>query len=468
MNDGPSHHEAVPGPVERRHPTVVALACAIGTGCAMFDQTSLMVAVATIGRDLGADIAGLQWLTALLALTAASAMPISGMLGERFGARTTLQLGLLIFAGGAAVAALASSLPTLLVARVIQGLGAAMIFPNAPTLVGGNVPSGPVRTRAIGLWVVASSAGLLLGPLVGGVLVQEFGWRVTFVTLIPIALLGAMAVSVLDNTQRRRPGRLDIAGLSTVCAALALVSWVLIESGRGSTPGVILLGGFGLGSALLWLFAVIERRAAHPVLDLNLLRSGPMRSLLAATLLYNAAINGSAFVLSIHFQQGRGFSASLTGALMLVANAGMPLAGSLVSILRRRAGGASLMTLSLLALSAAFVFLAVSDGLPVSSLLLPLAMLGLCSGILYSIDTLTVLDATQGHQSAPAMASLALMRQVGSVLGIATLASAGQISVTLGIAQRGEGTALVIAAVVLAAVGTMIKHTLGRPARPAQ
>lgn len=435
-----------------RAPLTVAAICAVGLACIMFDQTSLVVAVATIGRDLDAGIAGLQWLTAVSPLVAASTMPISAALATRLGTRNTLRGGLVVFALGAAVAASSTSLEALLVARTIQGLGAALILPNGPGLLGGNVPQGAPRQRAVGAWIVIGSVGLLLGPLVGGIVVEEFGWRVTFLMLIPLSLLGATASSLLDNTRSISTGRLDVAGLVAAFLMLSTLSWALIETGRGDVSAVLLVAGYAFAAAMGYTFVRIERRADNPVMDLKVLGSPQLRILLPLVLTYNTLINGSAFVISIYLQEGRHLSVATTGSLLLVANLGMPLAGPVVTFLRRFARPSTLMLSSLGLLTAAFLVMSLGTVISVPLFALPLLALGLCSGILYSIDTITVLDGIDGPGGAAALAALALMRQVGTVLGIAALASIGQVAVSLGIAARGEQTALLVAGGTLALI----------------
>lgn len=454
---------ARPASPGERSPVVVALMCAIGVGCVMFDQTSLVVAAPTIGADLGAGLSGLQWLTAMFALVAASAMPVSGMLGERWGARTTLQVGLGIFALGGVAAALSANLEMLLGARIIQGIGAALVLPNGATLLGANLASGKVRSRAVGYWMMTSSTGLLLGPILSGTIAEHYGWRSTFLVVVPVALIAIVVTSRLETTPRRSPGALDLAGLVTACTTLALLSWSLIATGRGSAPVPLIIAGYVGSLVLVRVFLAIERRAERPLLDLELFGSRRLRTVLLACLAYNAAINGTAFLISVHFQDGRGFSSTTTGWLLVIANAGMPLAGLLVNALRPFLTAATLMVLSLLALAVAYLWLGAGSELPILTLVVPLVLIGVGAGVLYSVDTSTVLDSADGHQTAPAMASLALMRQIGSVLGIATLASAGQVAVSVDLAPRGEAPAFVLAAVVLAALGLVLRRQLARP-----
>lgn len=458
---------SVAGPGGRaRRPLLVTAMCATGLASVMFDQTSLVVAVATIGRDLGAGVAGLQWLSAIMPLLAATAIPVSGALATRYGARSVLRAGLLVFASGAALASLSASLPMLLGARAVQGIGAALILPNGPALLGANIPPGPARQRAVGFWLVVSSAGLFLGPLVGGTLVAEFGWRVTFVVLVPLTLAGAATVSLLDDTTRARSGPIDVAGLVLVCLSLGTLSWALIETGRGDAPAALVGAGYALAAGLFGLFVIVERRAVNPVLDLSVLGTRALRVLLPAVLVYNAVINGSGFVISIHLQEGRKLSAGVAGAFLLVANLGMPLAGPLTTTLRRLVRPGALILGSLAALVGVLGLLSLGETLLLPVLLLPLFVFGLAAGVLYSVDTITVLDTAEGPASATATATLALMRQVGTVVGIAALASIGQLAVGTGVSTRGEEPAFLAGGLVLLVLLLRLVPRIGQATTP--
>jgi DHA2 family methylenomycin A resistance protein-like MFS transporter len=432
-----------------RSPLLVTAVCAIGLGCVMFDQTSLVVALATIGRDLNAGIAGLQWLSAIMPLMAATAIPVSGTLAARYGARVVLRTGLIVFACGAALASLSTALPALLAARAVQGLGMALILPSGPNLLGANIPAGPARQRTVGYWIAVSSAGLFLGPLVGGFVVAQFGWRVTFIALVPLTLIGAATTTLLHDTARAKPGPLDLAGLTLVCLSLGTLAWALIETGRGNAPTVFVVGGYVLAAGLFGLFLLVERRAVNPVLDLSVLGTRTLRVLLPAVLIYNAVVNGSSFVVSMYLQEGRQVSTELAGVFILIANIGMPLAGPLTTAMRRLARPGVIMLGSLAALVGSLVLLGFSEILMLPVLALPLFVFGLAAGVLYSIDTVTVLDTTEGAASATATATLALMRQVGTVIGIAALASTGQLAASLGVAPRGETVAFLVGGLVL-------------------
>lgn len=426
--------------------------CALGVACVMFDQTSLVVAAPTIADDFGATLSGLQWLTAMFPLVAASAMPVSGMLGQRWGARTTLRLGLLTLLVGGLAAATAPSLGVLLAARLIQGVGAALILPNAATLLGGNIADPTQRARSIGHWMTASSTALLVGPLTGGLLAEHLGWRATFLVNLPLALLAFLLVSRLDNTVRSAPARIDVAGLVLACGTLAVLAWSLIASGRQDANWGAIAVGFVSAAVLAMTFAFVERHVRNPVLDLNVFRARSVRLILLACFTYNAAINGTAILISVYFQDDRGYGATTAGLLILIANAGMPLAGLLVAAVRPRLDNLQIMILGLGALALAYLALGIGSGLHPVLLVLPLMSIGLGAGLLYFVDTNTVLSHVSGPEAASAMAALALMRQIGSVLGIAAMASIGQLAVAADLSSTGEPVAFLVSGAVIAAV----------------
>lgn len=433
---------------DRRPFRLVAIICASGLALSMFDQSAVTTALAAIRADLDIEVAALQWVTTLLPLMAAVTLPVSGTLGDLWGARATMQTGLLVFGLGATIALLATDLRLLLIARAIQGVGVAFMLPNGAALLGHNIGDHPRRASAFGFWLMVSTTGLVLGPLAGGALSQTVGWRLTFAVMAPIALLGAVGLWRLKDTPRRWSGSVDLAGLLTASAGLGLLCWALIEAGRAYAP-LWPVGLAVLGAALAFsLFVMVEKRVRQPIIELALLRNRQFTAVLGAALLYNLATGGGVFLLSLYFQDQRGLSPFVAGALLLAATIGMPLAGQLAGPLARRRPVPVIMTGSAAAMAVAYVTLGLIAFLPVPALILPLLFIGLTCGLLYSFDTQAVLERVPPDRSASALATLALMRQVGGVLGIAVLGSLAQVS---GQIQRmsGERVALVATGLLL-------------------
>ncbi len=210
-------------------------------------------------------------------------------------------------------------------------------------------------------------------------------------------------------------------------------------------------GGPGLLGATLafGLFVAAEKRAQQPIIDLALLRNRHFTAVLGAALLYNLATGGGVFLLSLFFQDQRGLRPLVAGMLLLAATIGMPLAGQLAGPLARRSSIPTIMTASTAAMAVAYVALGALAFLPVPVLIPPLLFIGLTCGLLYSFDTQAVLAKAPPSRSASALATLALMRQVGGVLGIAVLGSLAQVTGQLP-SVSGERVALMATGLLLA------------------
>lgn len=417
-------------PVQRSF-KLTAVLCATGLALATFDQSSFTTALAAIRSDLDIDISALQWVTSLLPLAAAVALPISGMLGDLWGARATMQTGFLVFACAALITLFSADVQTLIVARAIQGIAVALMLPNGAALLGHNLGDSEHRATAFGFWLTISSAGLVLGPLAGGAFAQTVGWRYTYAIMVPAALLSAVGLRRLADTPRRWSGSIDVAGLLTASTGLGLLCWALIELGRvGRADAQLEMAAMAAAGAVVAfaLFVVVEKRVRQPVIDLGLLRDRQYTAVLGAALVYNLATSGGVFLLSIYLQEQRGVSSVVTGVLLIIANIGMPLAGRLAGPLARWRPPLVVMSVTAAGMALTYLALGAVASLPVSVVALPLVFVGLTCGVLYSFDTQAVLERVPVDRSASALATLALMRQVGGVLGIAVLGSLAQVA----------------------------------------
>src|SRR5690606_26673365 len=264
--------------------------------------------------------------------------PISGMLGDLWGARATMQTGFLVFACAALITLFSADVQTLIVARAIQGIAVALMLPNGAALLGHNLGDSEHRATAFGFWLTISSAGLVLGPLAGGAFAQTVGWRYTYAIMVPAALLSAVGLRRLADTPRRWSGSIDVAGLLTASTRPGLRCLALIELGRvGRADAQLEMAAMAAAGAVVAfaLFVVVEKRVRQPVIDLGLLRDRQYTAVLGAALVYNLATSGGVFLLSIYLQEQRGVSSVVTGVLLIIANIGMPLAGRLAGPLAR-------------------------------------------------------------------------------------------------------------------------------------
>jgi EmrB/QacA subfamily drug resistance transporter len=312
-------------------------AAILSSGTVFVESTVVTVALPSVGRDLGLGLEGLQWVMNSYLLTLSALMLLGGSLGDLYGHRRVLMVGLTGFTAASVGAALAPSAAVLLVVRLLQGAAGAVLVPNTLALINATIEEND-RATAIGRWSASSAVSTALGPLVGGWLVDAFSWRWVFAVPVPFGLLAlwiaARRVPVVPAAARRgAPRQVDLAGATLVTLGLAALTWALItEPQRGWADSLILAASLG-GLALLGGFVLQERRSPDPMLPLTLFRSRQFTGANLVTLLVYAALGGLFFLLMLQLQNVLGYHALRAGASLLPINALMlaisPTAGRL-------------------------------------------------------------------------------------------------------------------------------------------
>lgn len=411
---------------------------------ALFGTTVVNVALPAIRRDLGGGVAELQWIANGYSLMLASLLLTTGALCDQRGARRVMLAGVSVFGVGATLGALAPSLEALVVAQLTLGAGAAALIPASLTLVSHAYPEPTTRARAIAVYSSASAAAVAAGPVVGGVLIDAIAWRAVFAIDVPVVLvIAALVLLRLDETPHQRARRLDLSGQALGFLALGSLTFGLIESGaRGwgapetQVPvGVAILAGVA--------FIAGERRAPAPMLSLSIFRSGAFSVASASGLLFNFAVYGELFVLSLYLQDIRHLSPLDTGLLF----AALPVAAALTALpsgrMTSRSGarlpaaiGAGLASIGAVALLP--MGLSTPHGIIIAGLLL----IGTGGGLAIPALTTAVLTATPSPQMGMATATFTASRQVGGMLGVAVLGA----MVSSGSFVDGMRLSLVIAA----------------------
>src|SRR6476659_2944625 len=263
---------------------------------AFLDATAVNVALPSIGRDLGATLSGLQWTVTAYTLTLASLILLGGSLGDRFGRRRVFLIGVGWFAAASLVCGLAQTTGQLVVARAVQGVGGALLTPGSLALIQSSFR--PIdRARAIGVWSALSGIAGLLGPFLGGVLVDAVSWRLVFLLNVPLAVVVLVAGRhVPESRDEGAQGRFDVAGAVLGALALGGITYALITAGED--PGradVAVSATVGLLAAAA--FVVRERRAANPMLPPRLFADRQFTGANLATLtIYGALGAGSLFL----------------------------------------------------------------------------------------------------------------------------------------------------------------------------
>jgi EmrB/QacA subfamily drug resistance transporter len=298
----------------------IVAATVLGSALAMLDATVVNIALPAIGRDLGAGVTGLQWTLSGYTLTLASLILLGGSLGDRLGRRRVFVWGTVWFAAASVLCGLAPSIEVLIAARLLQGVGAALLTPGSLALISASIKAED-RGAAIGLWSGLGGVASAIGPLLGGWLVDAAGWRSVFLINIPLAVvvIWVTAKHVPESRDPHASGRLDVPGAVTVAAALGLLTYGLIESHTLA---------LALGVVAAGVFVVIERRSRDPLVPPSLFASRVFLAANLVTFAVYAALGGVFFLLVLQLQFAVGYSPIAAGvatlpitALMLVLSA---------------------------------------------------------------------------------------------------------------------------------------------------
>jgi len=388
------------------------------------DNTILNVALPTLVREIDATNAQLQWIVDSYVLVFAGLLLTAGSLGDRFGRKGALNLGLVIFLGGALYASTTDDATQLIVGRAVMGIGGAFIMPSTLSILTNMFPPHE-RGRAIGIWAGMAGIGIPLGPLVGGWLLEHFAWGSIFLVNIPVVLVALVGGWFLLPTSRDpQAPRVDIVGALLSIAGLAVLIYGLIEAplkGWGSPETLLALGG---GVAILVAFAAWESRVSEPMLNLRFFRNPRFSAANAAITLTFFALFGAMFSLTQYLQFVLGYTALEAGIRMLPMALGMmigaPASARIVERVGSRvvvAGGLSLVTGALLLMTR------LQPDTSYLGFLVPLLILATGMGLTMAPATEAIMGAIPRSKAGVGSAMNDTTRQVGGALGVATIGS---------------------------------------------
>ncbi len=403
---------------------LVAVAFIIALFADVLDATIVNVALPTLGRELDVGNDLLQWVVTGYLLSLAVWIPASGWLGDRFGTKRIFLLALSIFIGGSALCGLAWSANALIAFRVLQGVGGGMLTPVGTTMV---VRAFPREERAKGSAIIGVPAVLapVLGPLIGGFLVDGAGWRWIFFVNLPIGLFGlAFAAIVLREQREAHPGRFDVPGF--VLAAVSLVS-VLYGLSRVPEEGwqsPVVLACTGLGMLAACLLAYVERHRREPMLDLTLFRDRVFASANLTHVLTVAGLVGTLFLVPLYLQDLRGLSAWESGLTSFPQAVGLVCAMPVAGFLYPRLGARPLAIAGLFITALSAILLMLTN---LQTELWWIRAVLFARGFGFGVALLPLQTATFANvplsATGRASALFNTARQVAASLGVAALAS---------------------------------------------
>ncbi len=437
-------------------------AMSLGYVVVQLDVTIVNVAINAIGTSLGGSVADLQWIVNAYTITFASFILTAGALGDRIGAKRVFVAGFLIFVIASLGCALAPSLWLLIIARLCQGVGAAILVPNSLALLNHAYANEAERHRAVGIWAAGASFSLTAGPLLGGALIALVGWRSIFFINLPIGLVGMwLAWRYASETTRTAARTLDLPGQATAVLALGALAAATIEGGQTGWLNPLVDAGFVAFVALSVLFVTIEFKSKGPMLPLSLFRNADFSATSLAGLLVNVAVYGLIFVFSLYFQRLNHLSPLWTGVAFVPMMLAILLANLIAARVTAAIGARLTIAIGLAIMAASCAgLLWIQQGSSYWSIGPQLVALGAGVGLLVPPLTATMLGSVVKKLSGVASGVLNAMRQTGSVVGVALFGS------LLGGADGfipGAKISLAIAAAVL--VGGLAAVMIGVPSR---
>ncbi|WP_244332562.1 MFS transporter [Gordonia polyisoprenivorans] len=415
-----STDSAVAKPAARAGLILAALAA--GFVMASLDVTVVNVAGADIQQYLGASLGELTWIIDGYVLTFASLLMLGGALANRLGARRLYISGMVVFFVASLACALSPSAGVLIAARLVQGAGAALFMPSSLSLLVFAFPEKRLRTKMLGLWsaIVATAAGL--GPTIGGLLVGLFGWQSIFLINLPVGILGIVLTMRYIAPAAGREIRIAVPGHGLWIAALAALSFALIEGPRrGWVSGPVLTAYIVLIIAAAVLIGY-ERRVVDLVMPWELFRRKAFTGANSVGFLFNLALYGSMFMLALYLQHARGATPFEAGLQLLPMTIWFPLGNLVYSRISAKFSNGAMLTLFLvIAAVASLTMITVSSSMPYWLLALAVGIANIGAGIISPGMTAALVDSAGTEHANVAGSVLNANRQIGTLVGIAIM-----------------------------------------------
>ncbi|MFK3735798.1 MFS transporter [Streptomyces sp. NPDC088090] len=451
----------------RRRRTVLAVCC-LSMFVVGLDTTVVNVGLPAIGRGLGVDTRGLEWVVDAYTLVLAALLISSGALADRFGRRRVFQCGLAVFGAASLLCALAPSAGVLVAARALQGAGASMLSPVALAIVVNAMPDPKERARAIGVWASVFGLSMAAGPVTGGMLLAGLDWRALFWVNVPVVVAALLLSAVfVPESRAPRARRLDPPGQVLLALLLALVVGVLIEGPRvGWTSPAALAGCAGAVAAAAG-FVRVESRRPEPLVDPRLFARPVFSGAVVGAVAVFVALNTALLLNTLYLQHTRGWTPLAAGAatlpLALGATVCAPWSGRMVG----RAGPRPPLLLAGAFLTAGGLCLVRLT--PHTSVVLLLAAYGLVGvgfGFANAPITHTAVEGLPPARAGVAGAITSTARQLGAALGIALAGGlvAGAGPADLARAARPGWTVVAACGVLLLAVARVSRSEGAAPA----
>jgi DHA2 family multidrug resistance protein-like MFS transporter len=412
--------------VQRRRWGILAVLC-LSVFLAVVDNTIVNVALPTIGRELHASTSELQWIVDAYSLVFAALLLVGGSLGDRYGRKGALQVGLAAFAVFSAFAGLSGSIGVLIVARCLMGLAATVIFPATLAILSNTFTDAKERAAAVGVWTAITGLAVALGPVTGGVLLEHFSWGSVFFVGVPIAGVAlALGAWLVPTSRDPAAPRLDLVGFALSILGVGAVVYTTIEAPAHGWLAPITVVGYGAGAALLAVFAVWERRVAEPMLDIMLFRNIRFSAASSSITVAFFGLFGFIFLITQYFQLVHGYSPLSAGLHTLPFALGVGAASPIAPILARRVGTKIVVPAGLVLMGAGFFIASTLEsntaffGPVIGSMVLMAIGLGLVT----APSTDAILAVLPPSKAGVGSAVNDVTRELGGTFGVAVVGAA--------------------------------------------
>jgi EmrB/QacA subfamily drug resistance transporter len=391
---------------------------------ATLDNTVLNVALPTLARELSATTSQLQWMVDSYVLVFAGLLLVAGALSDRFGRKRALLGGLAIFGVGSVVSAFVTTADQLILARAFMGIGAALTMPATLSIIA-NVFPDEERPKAIAVWSAVSGLGIVVGPILGGWLVESFAWSSIFLVNVPVVIVGMTATwLIVPESRAERAPALDPVGAALSVGGLVALVYGIIEVPAHGWADPAIVGSLVAAGVLLTAFLAWERRVAEPMLDVRLFRNMRFTAASLSVTLVMFSLMGVLFFLTQYLQGVLGLSAIETGVRFIPLAIGIVASAPVSALMTNRLGAKVATAAGLLVTSGSLLLLATVDvtsgDLLISAVL---AIGGFGIGVAMTPATDAIMGALPKSQAGVGSAVNDTTREIGGALGVAILGS---------------------------------------------
>jgi EmrB/QacA subfamily drug resistance transporter len=436
------------------------LAVCMGTFMLLLDVTIVIVAQPAIQGGLHAGFSDVQWVLDAYALTLASLLLTSGVLADRYGRKRLFQIGLVIFTLGSLLCGVAQDPLMLILSRSAQGVGGAIMFATSLALLGHSF-RGKDRGVAFGAWGAVTGVATALGPVLGGVIVTDWSWRGIFLVNVPIGVIAvALTAWQVEESKSPHPTRPDWTGFALLTSGLVTLVYGLIRAGENSWSDTGVIVCLAIGCALLAGFIAAERRVAHPMFDLSLLRTPTFAGGSIAAFAMNGSLYAVLLWLVLYLQDILGYSAQDAGLRLAIISGAQFVTAAIAGRFSERVPARWLIGPGLALVGIGLVVMAGLSGDSSWTHLIPgFIVAGLGSGMVNPPLASTAIGVVPPNQAGMASGINATFRQIGIAAGIAALGSIFTTAVQHNLAHAspvGSSAANIVTKVRQGQVGQLI------------